>query len=744
MPNASKQQLGFRFGLFEVNLPARELRKSGVKLKVQDQPFAVLLLLLGRGGGIVTREEIQKHLWLEDTYVDFDNAINSAVRKLREVLCDSPEHARFIETIPRRGYRFIAPVQAINEEVNGAINEGSGQTRDAVAAERRREYAGNRLGAADWRSRAALTKTSAAMLACAGMLLAVGLWSRGKKPTIANVHVTQLSSATGLELQPAISPDGTRVAYAWTVAPDKQPEIYVRQEGAGDPIQVSRDLTRVFSPAWSPDGRWIAALQDLGSRGVIVLIPASGGPIRRLARVVKGEASDDTCAATDFPFICGPSSFGSEMAWSPDSKYLFTSAKTRAGLFPGIVRVTVEDGAIEAITKPSKDTSGDFNPAISPDGRQLAFGRFKTHRTGDLFVLTLDEHGTSGAAGEPKRLTSDGADLMTAAWTADSRELIFSSDRDGRRALWRVPAMGGELSRVSGFGEEALDVAVQGKKLIYNHGHYSGSLWKISIAGRRGGKPIRVTATTSRDKFSQFAPDGKRIVFQSARSGVDEIWSCGDDGRDAVQLTNFGRGFSGSPRWSPDGRFIAFDSNVAGNFHIYTMSADGGRPKQITSGPATDAVPSWSQDGQWIYFTSWRTGRSEVWKVSAKGGEARQLTNDQGGLAFESSDGEYVYFVRGSEEKGSLWRMPSKGGQPSKILDAVEGRLFTIFPHGLYFSRGSPNLELQYLAFADHSISKVTALPGMPHADISRDESWVLYPKLAMTDTNMLVVDNFK
>jgi Tol biopolymer transport system component/DNA-binding winged helix-turn-helix (wHTH) protein len=734
MPNVSKQQQGFRFGLFEVHLHARELRKSGVRLKLQEQPFAVLLLLLERAGGIVTREEIQKHLWPEDTYVDFDNAINSAVRKLREVLCDSPEHARFVETIPRRGYRFIAPVQEINQE--GGFHKGT------FVAEQPKEDGGGRL-TFDWRGRAEITKISPAILAFVTVLLAVGLWYRGKKLRPADVHVAPLSSAMGLELQPSVSPDGTRVAYAWIIGPNKQPEIYVRQQGVGDPIKVSRDLPRVFSPAWSPDGRWIAALQDLGSEGVILLMSPSGGPIRKLARVMKGEESDDICASSDFAFICGESSFGSELAWSPDSKYLFTSAKTERGSLPGIVRVAVDDGAIQTITKPSKNLSGDFGPTISSDGRQLAFGRFKTIRTGDLFVVPLSEDGTT-AIPEPKRITSDSSDLMTAAWTPDSRELIFSSDRDGRRALWRVPASGGAVSRVSGFGDEALDVAIHGNQLIYNHGHHSGTLWKIPISGRKGGTPIRVTATTSRDKYSQFSPDGKRIVFQSGRSGVEEIWSCGEDGRDAVQLTSFGRGISGSPRWSPDGRNIAFDSNAGGNFHIYTISADGGRPKQLNNGSSTDAIPSWSQDGKWIYFTSWRTGRSEVWKVSAGGGTETQITKDEGGLAFESSDGEYIYFVRGNEDIGSLWRMPSKGGRPSKVLDAVEGRLFTIFPHGLYFAMGSPRTELRYLEFADHSISRVAALPGLPHADVSKDESWALYPKLEMSDTNLLVVDNFR
>src|SRR3954447_2882822 len=111
MPEIEPQQrTAFQFGVFEFNPRTRELRKHGVKLKLQDQPLQMLTLLLEHPGEIVTREEIQKRLWPENTYVDFDNAINSAVRKLRDALGDSPENPRFVETLARRGYRFIAPV----------------------------------------------------------------------------------------------------------------------------------------------------------------------------------------------------------------------------------------------------------------------------------------------------------------------------------------------------------------------------------------------------------------------------------------------------------------------------------------------------------------------------------------------------------------------------------------------------------------------------------------------------------
>src|SRR5258707_556616 len=100
-----------RFGVFEVDLPAGQLRRQGFDVKLQEQPFQVLAVLLDRPGEVVTREEIQKNLWPADTFVDFERGLNRAINKLREALGDDADNPRFIQTLPRRGYRFLAPVE---------------------------------------------------------------------------------------------------------------------------------------------------------------------------------------------------------------------------------------------------------------------------------------------------------------------------------------------------------------------------------------------------------------------------------------------------------------------------------------------------------------------------------------------------------------------------------------------------------------------------------------------------------
>jgi len=124
----------------------------------------------------------------------------------------------------------------------------------------------------------------------------------------------------------------------------------------------------------------------------------------------------------------------------------------------------------------------------------------------------------------------------------------------------------------------------------------------------------------------QFSPDGRKIAFDSDRTGDREVWTCDADGENCQQLTKFGGPIGGNPRWSPDSQWIALDSRASGNPEIYVIAADGGAPRRLTTSPYNNMVPSWSRDGRWIYFTSDRSGRYEVWKMSRDGGEAIQVT----------------------------------------------------------------------------------------------------------------------
>jgi Tol biopolymer transport system component/DNA-binding winged helix-turn-helix (wHTH) protein len=722
-----------RFGAYELEMRSGELRKHGLRLKLQEQPRQILMLLLEQRGDAVTRDQIQKRLWPEGTFVDFDNAINSAVRKLREVLNDTAENPRFIETVARRGYRFVAPVETRVEAdpgpelANGASVPGPLALSPVVMAGAHRK----------WQWLAAV-----AVIALIAVVLSIQRHTAGATG-IVNLQVVPLTANPGLELQPSFSADGSRIAYSWNGMEGGPFAIYTKLIGAGDPVRITRDDARDFSPAWSPDGRWVAALRDLGQQNAVLLIPSSGGQPRELTRVNKFRGQNPDCIQSG-PHICGFNYWGSLLSWSPDGRYLFTSAYPGPNSPRAIIRISSETGAQTVITSPLAGTDGDYGATPSPDGRSLAFARIVGAKTGDVYVLPLSS--AALADGAARRVTTDGADVESLAWIADGRELVFSSNRSGRRELWSVDAAGSAPPRrVAGVGENGMDLAVSrdGKRLAYTRGGYTGSLWKIPIAGLKAGRPVRVTASTARDKYSHISPDGKRIAFQSARSGVDEIWLCDADGGHAFQLTNLGKGMSGSPRWSPDGRSIAFDSNVEGNWDIYVINVAGGKPRRLTTHPLVDAVPNWSRDGQWIYFSSTRTGRSEIWRIRPDGSSEVQVTKDGGAIAVESVDGKFLYYKTRAGQS-ELWKMPVEGGPATMILLAVSGRIFTVTPHGIYYATADSSIQLQFLDFEKGTSQTIARLSPFAHADVSPDERWVLSPVPGNPDANVMLVENFQ
>lgn len=713
-----------RFGLFEVDLTEGVLIKNGRHVKLQEQPFRILSILLEHPGETVSREQLRQALWKADTFVDFDRGLNAAMAKLRQALGDSADNPRFIETLARRGYRFIGPVFCHSQ-----LALEHQPCLPVVVTQRR------------WKHMIAVGSVAVGL----GVALVIWFAQRKHATNYPDLRVTPLTTDPGLQIQPSFSPDGSRVAYAWKGPKDKNFGIYVKLLGSGDPVRITDLNSPAFSPVWSPDGQRIAFLRDKGAQEAIVLLPASGGRSVELTRFTKPSLGVGSCIWYPNPTNCGYPPSGSLMAWSSDGKYLITSG-SQTTESPAIIRVSVDTGEQTPMTVPHRVGAGDVGPALSPNGRTLAFIRASGSGSTEVYVMPLSE--ASLPSGPPRQLTFDSAMLDPPAWTADGRELLFASDRGGRRALWRVLASGtGKPVRLAGVGENAYGVAVSphGQHLVYGQRYESRNLWKIPIRAGKSGEPVRVTTTTKRDTWAHYSPDGRRITFESDRSGVHEIWVCNANGSNTFQLTNFGKGWSGSPRWSPDGMSVAFDSNAAGNWDIYMVRIEGGPAIRLTTNAATDAIPNWSREGDWIYFTSNRTGRHEIWKIRSNGSSEMQVTTTGGIFAVESPDGQYLYY-KTNELESEIRKMPVKGGPSSKVLDSAKGRLFTVSERGIYFATGSPDMatDLRFLDFASKSVRTISAIGNWGSAILSPDERWALYSREEVLNMNLMLVENFR
>ena len=289
----------------------------------------------------------------------------------------------------------------------------------------------------------------------------------------------------------------------------------------------------------------------------------------------------------------------------------------------------------------------------------VAFVRRSGIVTGDLFVQEVSA--AWEPIGEPRRLSTLGLFYHGLAWSAEGRDVILSSGNRGDIGLWRIPLQRPEQAqRLSSPGDDSRQPAVarQGR-LAFTRAAWDENIWRLSLSapGRAAGLAVSVRGSTRLELRAQFSPDGRRIVFESLRSGRQELWVADADGGNAQQLTSFDGRVGGTPAWSPDGQSIAYDlRDDTGRGDVWVIPARGGSPHKVTNDPADDLVPSWSRNGDWIYFASTRSGTQQVWKVMPEGGRLIKVTQHGGGYAKESHDGRYIYYARTDGTVTALWR----------------------------------------------------------------------------------------
>jgi Tol biopolymer transport system component len=571
-------------------------------------------------------------------------------------------------------------------------------------------------------------------LAGAAVLLivaaAIGLWFlRPRSHPVPKI--VPLTSYPGRQITPALSPDGKQVAFAWDGEKGDNFDIYVKLVDAGTPLRLTDNPANENSPAWSPDGGYVAFCRVVGKNREILVIPALGGPERRL-----GES-----AGCD-----------SGMSWSPNGKFLALSDKSTAGPSMALYIRSFETGDKRQLTSPPNGDLGDVAPAFSPDGKTLAFIRSHSTLAGGIYSLSISGNGE--AREEPRRLTRDHPWIGGFDWTPDARTIVFSPGQFGNTTLWTIPASGGTPERLIG-GENASGISVSraSDRLVYSRVSLDYNIWRIPgpNASDKNRAPTRFIASTRPDLEPQFSPNGKKIVFNSARSGTYAIWVCDRDGLNPVELASFNGTIVGSPRWSPDSKWIAFESPKAGNSDTYVISADGGPVRRLTAGPWHNIRPSWSKDGRWIYFGSNRSGDWQIWKQPAQGGTAVQVTKKGGREAFESLDGKVVYYTK--EGFTGIWEVPVQGGEETQVLDHGSQELWALTGEGIYLGEMASSIApvLKFYRFATRQtetfkeFSKETRLDYDSTAfSVSPDGQWIIYTQIDQAGSDLLLMENYR
>lgn len=557
---------------------------------------------------------------------------------------------------------------------------------------------------------------------------AIVLFSRTKPAAQAGqFRAVPLTANAGIESTPSFSPDGNQVAFSWDGEKQDNVDIYIKLVGAGAPLRLTSDPAVDRSPAWSPDGRWIAFIRvpDFGPVALL-LVPALGGAERKIGELRLT------------PFTLQHAYLASFLTWTPDGKWLVICEDVRGGERAGLFLLSPDTGEKKRLT-----TGSARSPSFSSDGRQLAFVQERDAGVGDIYLLSLS--GDYMPLGEPRRLTFLNEEVASPAWTPDGRELVFSSAAHlAQRTLWRIAASPGSSPRREPLGEDAGTVAVShnGRGLAYTREFLDTDIYRIALRGRTevASPASKFISSIRFDQNPEYSPDGKRIVFNSHRSGAEEVWVSDANGANAIQLTHAGGPMVANARWSPDGQTFVMHTLLGGKRGIDVMGANGGAIRRLAEG---GAQPTWSRDGKWIYF-----GRAgQVWKLPAGGGEAIQVTRDGGtGAAFESADRQYLYYVKAAH----IWKAPLTGGPAIQVTTEpmTYSSNFVVVEDGLYFVSGSSDFftpaTLYFFDFASSHLTPVTTIKSWGLGlTVSPDRNWILYPQ-GERNASLMLVENFQ
>ena len=549
MPVSNSTRVWASFDRFQVNLSNGELLRSGARVPIQDQPFQILRLLLEAEGRVVAREQLRAALWPEDTFVDFDLGVNTAVKKVRQALEDSADHPRFVETLPKIGYRFMVPVAWAADEgkVVPPAPTPTGVHAHEAAKPNRRLFA---VGGAVVLGVAALLYFLTRPEPVPKVFNYVQLTHDGQPKTLVGTD--------GLRLYINLSNFGNEGIAAISVA-------------GGEPTRIPAPSPLTYATDVSPDGAELLVVEGEAGPvpGPLWSLPVLGGSPRRIGDIEARGA-----------------------AWSHDGKTLTYSNR---GLF-----LAKADGTESHQIATLKAPSYAENPVWSPDATHLRFTDRNSNNTAQsLWEVSADGTGLHPLLPGWHNPPAECCGL----WTADGKYFLFWSNSQ----IWALPRKAGFLRpepkpiqlTSSPLTLSSMVPSRDGKKLFVVGGTFRGELMRFDS---KSGQFVSFLGGISADGVD-FSKDGQWVTYMSFPDGA--LWRSKADGSERLQLTN-PPNRALMPRWSPDGKKIVFFENFADRrARIFEVSSSGGAPRQLMpDDPSGQADPNWSPGGDKIAFAS--------------------------------------------------------------------------------------------------------------------------------------------
>jgi Tol biopolymer transport system component/DNA-binding winged helix-turn-helix (wHTH) protein len=608
----------FAFEEFQLDCEGLELARNGRPLKLERKPLELLILLVRRQGDLVTRAEIAERLWDPTVFVDTEHGINTAVRKIRRTLRDDTAQPRFVQTVPGRGYRFIAmvvdvsPVPEINPEINYVVPEAKVEVATQPVSLTTLQVSRQlpRRGIHPW----FVFGSIAALILVALGATAFRLVRPRDLYTVTGSN--RITSYPGAATHPSYSPDGREVTFSWNGEGARS--IYVAVPQSNQRLRLTHSSLPDDFPVWSPDGKYIAFLRFSNpNAGQLMLVPALGGPEpeRRLHAV---DLSFETASSSSF------------LAWTPDSKWIcFTTRSDNSKTRERLVLISPDTGESRPVFSTVDRNMSDSSPAFSPDGRWLAFARF----TQPFNTTILVQHLSPGfqPEGDPIAVREAGLNPQSPVWTPDGRSLLFLERLTSR--LFQVEMsdiLSARPARQIYVGSnrfEGLTFAGHAPRLCTSIVTDGSDLWAISLKGASAGDrvPRKILESKVNQYHPEYSPDGRQLAFASDRDGSHQVWVASADGENPRQLTHQPNHILGFPRWSPDGQSIAFHVRASEDAELYVIGVGDGVLRQVTHGLPSISAPSWSADGKFLYGFGKYNGLQFVSRITIASGKRELL-----------------------------------------------------------------------------------------------------------------------
>jgi eukaryotic-like serine/threonine-protein kinase len=571
-----------------------------------------------------------------------------------------------------------------------------------------------------------------ATIAAAGLAVWVSLGNRTtNEPRLQLLRSFPLTSQQGYETYPAISPDGTAVAFTLAERVGESSQIWVKRLGEPSAVRLSSAVDGlVGSPTWSADGQRIFFKRSSPTGlGGIMSVASAGGNETKVADLLVGDPS-------------------SALDSSPDGRWLAFSDKPGPNSAHAVMMVDLQTGQRRQVTGPPDGYWGDWDPKFSPDGRMLAFKRVKGLWQDSLYLVPV-------SGGVPRQLTFDGQGIAGHAWLQGGGSLLAACQRGGTiYGLWRVPVEpAGQPVLISSGGADLIAPATarSAATIAWVNQVSDENIYRIATSGDSA--PVRFIASTRRDTRPKWAPDG-RIAFISDRAGSLEIWLAQPDGSGQTQVTNFRRGPTGTPHWSADGRRLV--TNAYSDGRVVTLDCEPpgltcGKPGLVPRVLPVEYEPAFSGDGNFIYFSDnqgiWNEPEG-IWRQPAAGGQPVQITRRGGQLQQESRDGRWLYYCK---RLSGIWRtrlpVPGTGADDEEKLVDLPAEYVPVWALGtteIFFFKGKAASEpagIFAYNIPTRKIRRITSTSEVRSIAVSHDQRQLLYSQLDHSGSNIFVAN---